>query len=155
MLFRLSYLFDRYMRQCLVKALVLPVINLYDLIYASASSYRLRQLDVAYNNLMRVILGIRRSDHFRIADMHNLTTLDRLSDRRSQSLSKFMLDVVDNKLYAVLRRDCIKGNCHYSMRSHNYVLPRFNTEVGRQRLLVRGLKLPNGTKLIPPVGVWE
>ena len=72
MLSRLTYLFDHYERLYLVKALILPIINLYDFIYSSAASSCLRRLDVAYNDLMRVILGIRRSVHMRIDDLHKL-----------------------------------------------------------------------------------
>jgi hypothetical protein len=88
------------MRLYLVKALVLPVINLYDFIYASASLSCLRRLDVAYNDLMRAILGIRRSVHMRIEDMHTVTGLDRLSDPRQKSLLKFMLNVIDENVHA-------------------------------------------------------
>ena len=143
MLIRLSHLFDRYTRQYLVKGLILPVINLYDFIYVSGSSTCLRQLDVAYNDLMRAILGIRRSAHFRVDDLHKLTNLDKLSDRRQQSLLNFMRNVTQEKIYSRLRLYCIRHAPVYSVRSHGYVIPRFNTEVGRQRIIVRGLKLMN------------
>lgn len=38
MLIRLAHLFDRCNRQYLVKSLILPIINMYDFIYASAPS---------------------------------------------------------------------------------------------------------------------
>ena len=143
MLTRLAHLFDRYTRQYLVKTLILPVINLYDFIYASASSSCLHRLDVAYNDLMRVILGIRRSVHFRVDDLYKLTSFDRLSDRRQQSLHKFMLDVVEERIQCRLRVYCMKRTSLYSTRSQGYVIPRFASEVGRQRIVVRGLKLLN------------
>jgi hypothetical protein len=74
-LVRFTHLFDRYMRQYLVKALILPVINLYSFIYASANSACLRRLDVAYNDLMRAILGVRRSVHFTVASLHSATNM--------------------------------------------------------------------------------
>jgi hypothetical protein len=143
MLTRLVYLFDRYNRQYLVKALILPIINLYDFIYSSASSTCLHRLDVIYNDLMRVIVDIRRSVHFRIADLHRLTTLDKLSDHRQQSLLNFMQNVVDEKIQSRLRLCCVKHTHTYSTRSHGYVVPRFNSEVGRQRIVVRGLMILN------------
>jgi hypothetical protein len=143
MLARLSHVFDSYIREYVVKALVLPVINLYDFIYAAASSSCLRRLDVAYNDLMRVILGVKRSSHIRIADLHRLTKLDKLSDRRQHSLHKFMLDIVEERMYSRLRLRCISRNRSYTMRTQGYVIPRFNTEIGRQRVVVRGLKLLN------------
>jgi hypothetical protein len=73
-------MFDRNFRLDIVKALILPVINLYDFIYASASPSNLRRLDVAYNDLMRAVLGMRRSIHCRIEELHKLTTLQKLAD---------------------------------------------------------------------------
>jgi hypothetical protein len=78
----------------------------------------------------------------RITDMQKLTTLDRLADRGKLSLSKFMLDAVEGRKRSAFRNCCI-DNYPYSMSSKGYIIPRFNTEVGRQRLLVRGLKLLN------------
>ena len=141
MLIRLAHLFSRSIRQDIVKALVLPVINLYDFIYASASTSYLHRLDIAYNDLMRVILGIRRSVHFRVADLHKATSLDRLSDRRQKSLCKFMQEVVEERIHSRLRQYCLKRSYSYSMRSCSYVIPRFSTNIGRQRIVVRGLKL--------------
>jgi hypothetical protein len=143
MLRRLGYLFDRHTRQYLAKALVLPVINMYDFIYAAATSSALHRLDVRYNDLKRVILGIRRSVHFCIADLHKLTGLDKLSDRRRKSLLKFMQDVTEEKLYSRLCLSCHKTVCTYQTRFHGYMIPRFKTNVGRQRIAVRGLKLLN------------
>ena len=143
MLTRLSHLLDRYTREYLVKVLILPVINLYDFIYAAASFSCLHRLDVAYNDLMRAVVGIRRSVHFRIADLHRLTNLDKLSDRRQQSLHKFMLDVVEERTYSMIRLCCTKGGRSYSMRSQSYIIPRFSTNVGRQRIAVRGVKVLN------------
>jgi hypothetical protein len=143
MLIRLAYLFDRYTRQYLVKSLTLPIINLYDFIYASATSSCLHRLDVAYNDLMRVILGVRRSAHIRVDDLHKLTLLDKLCYRRQLSLQKFMQSVVDEKIHSGLRLFCVKHIRSYSTRLQGYIIPRFNTEVGRQRILVRSLKLLN------------
>ena len=143
MLYRLGYIFDRNYRLDIVKALILPIINLYDFIYASASSSSLHRLNVAYNDLMRAILGIKRSVHFRVEELHNLTTLQKLADRRRQSLLKFMLNVVQDTIHSQLRLCCTRRKCLYSTRSRGYIIPRFNTEVGRQRIAVRGLKLLN------------
>jgi hypothetical protein len=97
------------MRLYLVKALILPIINLHDFSYASASSSHLHRLDVVYNDLMRVVLGVRRSAHFHIADLHKLTNLDKLSDRRQLSLYKFMEGVVQETIRSELRLCCVKG----------------------------------------------
>jgi hypothetical protein len=93
MLTRLGHLFDRCDRVYLVKAMILNIINFYGFDYLSTSSTRLHRLDVVYNDLMRAVLGIRRSVHFHIADLHPLTTLDKISDHRQQSLCKFMQNV--------------------------------------------------------------
>ena len=143
MLARLSHLFDFRTRQYLVKALVFPIINLYDFIYAAAAPACLQRLDVAYNDLMRVILSVRRSQHVSVVNLHNLTTFDKLSERRQRSLHKFMIDVVEERIYARLRLQCIKRPQMYSTRMHNYIVPRYNTNVGRQRIVVRGLRLLN------------
>ena len=143
MLARLAHIFDRHTRLHLVKALIFPVINLYDFIYASASASCLHRLDVAYNDLMRVILGVRRSVHFRIADLHKLTAFDKLSDRRQKSLYKFMHDVVDERIQSQLRLHCTKTARVHSTRSQGYIIPRFKTNVGRQGIVIRGLRLLN------------
>jgi Gpi18-like mannosyltransferase len=78
MLTRLTHLFDRYMRQYLVSALI-RVTNSYGFVYASASSTCLDRLDVAHNDLMRVFLGIRRSPYSGIADLHKVTTSENAS----------------------------------------------------------------------------
>jgi hypothetical protein len=145
MLWRLAHLFDFHTRQYLVKALILPIINLYDFIYASASVACLHRLDVAYNDLMRAVLGIRRSVHFHIIDLHRLTKLDKLSDRRRQSLYKFMDGVVQEKLYSRLRMDCVRRITLHDTRFQGYIVPRFSTNIGQQRVVVRGLKLLNET----------
>jgi hypothetical protein len=93
--------------------------------------------------MMRVILGVRRSARFRVVDLHKLTTLDRLSDRREKSLNKFMQDVVEERIHTQLRRYCTKGARVHCTRSQGYTVPRFNTNVGRQRIVIRGLKLLN------------
>ena len=143
MLIRLSHLFDRYTRLYLVKALLLPIINLYDFIYDSAKLTNLHALDVAYNNIIRVILGIRKSAHFRVADLHTLTNQDKLSDRRQKSLLKFMHNIVEGKTHSRLRQFCVKGIRTHVTRSRGYTIPRFKTNIGRQRIVVRGLKLLN------------
>ena len=143
MLARLAHLFDRHMREYLVKALVVPIINLYDFIYAAASSSSLHRLDVAYNDLMRIIVGVRRSTHLRIADLHKLTNLDKLSERRQKSLLKFMHNVVEERVYSKLRLYVVKSDRTYSLRSQGYTVPRYNTNVGLQRIAVRGLSVLN------------
>jgi hypothetical protein len=92
---------------------------------------------------MRVILGIRRCIHFTVSNLHKLTALDRLCDRREQSVRKFMLDDIDEKIHFRLRSVCVKRAISYSVRSPGYIVPRFNTNVGKQSIAVRGLKLLN------------
>jgi hypothetical protein len=86
-------------------------------------------------------VGIRRSEHFRIEDLRKLTTFDRLADRRQKSLHKFMQDVVAERIQSRIRLCCIKSIRSHSTRSQGYIIPRFDTEVGRQRVIVCGLKL--------------
>jgi hypothetical protein len=73
MLTRSSFLFDRQLRIYLCKTLIFPIINVYCIIYGSAPSTYLSTLNVAYNNLMRRVLGVRRSQHLKVVDMckHN------------------------------------------------------------------------------------
>jgi hypothetical protein len=126
-----------------VKALVMPIIDLYDFIYAAASVTALHKLDVAYNDVMRGILGIRRSEHFRILELHKLTKLDKLADRRQYSLLKFMINVTEEHLHSRIRSSCYRSNHSYSTRCHNYIIPRFKSRIARLRVTVRGLKAMN------------
>jgi hypothetical protein len=66
---------------------------------------------------MRIILSVRRSVHFAIADLHKLTTFDKLSDHREQeqSLRKFMHDVVEERIHSRLRLFRIKRAQQYFM----------------------------------------
>ena len=63
MLSRLSYLFDRSMRNYIARTLIFPIIIMYDFIYASASSAILHRLDVAYNDLMRIVELVYEGQH--------------------------------------------------------------------------------------------
>jgi hypothetical protein len=119
----------------LVKALILPVVNLYDLIYAPASGTCLHRPGVAYNDLMRALLGIRRAVHFHITELHRLTKLDKLSGRRQQSLHKFMDYVVQEKLYSRLRTDCVRRLTSDDTRFQGYIVPRFSTNIGNKESL--------------------
>jgi hypothetical protein len=92
---------------------------------------------------MRAILGVGRSVHFTIANLHGVTNMDKLSDRRQQSLHKFMLDVVEERIYFRMRSCCMKRIRTHATRSRGYIIPRFNTSLGQQRIAVRGLKLLN------------
>jgi hypothetical protein len=91
-------------------------------------------ISLVLDDLNRVMLGIPRSVHFRIAELHRRTALDKLSDRRQQSLYKFVPGVVQKTIQTGLRHSCIKGTRSYCMRSQGFVVPRFDTEIGRQRM---------------------
>jgi hypothetical protein len=144
MLRRLGYYFDTPTRIYVTKALVFPIINLYDFIYSVASSLHLRRLDTAYNDLMRVILGVRKSQHVRLTDMYRLTSFDELSIRRQQSHLKFMMNVKNETVFSRLRM-CFITACHsYPTRSRElYKIQHCNTKFGQDRISVRGLQLLN------------
>jgi hypothetical protein len=144
MLFRIGYLFSKAMRVYLAKVFVFPIIDLFSAIYGTACSSHLRRLDVAYNNLMRAILRIRRSQHIHIEDMYSQTTFESLTVRREHQLLKLMTDIEKENVYSRLRKQIFKNNQVYATRSSNlYVIPRFLTDTGKRRTIIRGLQLLN------------
>ena len=144
LLSRLKGVFNLSLRIYLTKVLILPVIDLYDFIYCSGTSSDLHRLNVAYNDLMRSVLGIRRSEHMPISDLYKLTTLNALVDRRNCSLLRFMTKVVNDRIFCMFRSDCVRCSTPYATRSQNvFVVPKFSTNVGFNRICVRGLKLLN------------
>ena len=112
---RLAYLFNRSVRICICRSLVFPIISVYDFIYGVASMKYLSHLDTAYNDLMRAILGLRRSQHVRIAEMYNLTSFEPLAARRRTSLLKFMNDVKSERLYSKIRSFRETLSCLFNM----------------------------------------
>ena len=141
---RLPLFFDTNMRIYLAKTFVLPIINMYDFIYGAASSQTLRHLDIAYNDLMRSVLGFRRMQHVRVADMYDMASFDPLLERRNTSLLKFMKHVESGQLYSTIRLLLVKASHHYATRAHDhYVIPISNSNVGQRRVSVRGLTLLN------------
>lgn len=148
MLFRLRYLFDVPMRIYLAKTFVFPIINLYDFIYGAANGKQLRHLNTAYNDLMRSVLGVRKSYHLRVLDMYELTGFEPLTVRRQKSLLKFMNDVNSEKVFSKLRSCFISSRHSYSTRHyHCYQIPKCNTQVGCHSISVRGLKLLNACRV--------
>jgi hypothetical protein len=141
---RFGYMFDRTLRVYLCKTLIFPVVNLYDIIYGAANSKYLSQLNVAYNDLMRTVLGLRRREHVKISDMHKLTGFEPLAIRRNSSLLKFMNDVKCDSLFSKIRSS-LRKVCHaYGTRSGNsYIIPTSRTSLGKLRIAVRGLTLLN------------
>jgi hypothetical protein len=143
---RFSGMFDRSMRIYLSKVLIFPVISLYDFIYGATSTKYLVRLNTAYNQLMRTVLGIRRSEHVRIDDMYKMCGFEPLATRRRASLLKFMDDVKCERLFSNIRARVAKVSHAYSMRSHGaYVIPNSRTTLGQQRISVRGLALLNSS----------
>ena len=141
---RLGYLFDSPSRILLAKAFIFPIINLYDFIYGSAASKLLRHLDVSYNDLMRSVLGLNRSQHFKLADMYALTSFQPLITRRSNSLLKFMKNVESGRIYSQIYKLLVKCHHRYDTRSHGqYILPTSLTLMGHSRVSVRGINLLN------------
>jgi hypothetical protein len=144
MLARFAHMFDRSMRVYLCKALLFPIINLYDIIYGVASAKCLARLNSAYNSLMRTVAGIHRSQHVRITDLYSMTTFDSLTKRRQTSLYNFMSNVRTGNQYSVLRNSFVKLSHNYATRAFdNYAVPSSRREVGQKRVCVRGLKLLN------------
>jgi hypothetical protein len=101
MMCRLKGGFDLSLRIYLAKVLILPVIDLYDLNYFAGTSRDLLHLDVAYNDLMRCVLGIRRSERVPVTELYKLATLNSLYDRGRCSLVRFMTKVVNNRIHSV------------------------------------------------------
>ena len=131
------------MRHYLAKTLILPIIDLYDFIYGTAMCMSLHHLNVAYNDLMRSVVGVRRTTHMRISELRELTGFDELAVRRNNSLLKFITGVVNQTVFSHIHLQCIHLQHGYSMRSRRYVVPRFSSNVGKLRISVRGLKLLN------------
>jgi hypothetical protein len=144
MLNRLRCAFDPVLRAYLAKTLILPVIDLYDFIYCSTWSVNLHHLDVAYNNLMRTITGVRRSEHVAITDLCRRCGFELLQVRRDRALTTFMRKVVSGNVCSTLNLQCVRGNSLHDTRSRDrYVIPKSTTSVGSRRILVRGLKMLN------------
>jgi hypothetical protein len=137
---RVPYLFDLSTRIYLAKIRI-RVINLYDITYGSASNSALRYLDVANNDLMRSVLRLCRSQHFRLADMYRLTSFDSLNARRFNSLKSSwgILRILDCSRIRML---FVRSGHSYESRTHNhYIVPVCRTKAGQQRVSVCGLKL--------------
>jgi hypothetical protein len=134
------------LRAYLAKVFILPVIDLYDFIYCTASSGNLQRLNVAYNDLMRTIIGASRSEHISIVDLCRRSTLDLLSARSDRALLTFMNKVVSGDACSMLRSQCIPRRNVHGTRSRNiYAIPKFYTNVGSHRILVRCLKMLSHT----------
>jgi hypothetical protein len=128
----------------LTKVLILPIINLYNFIYCTGYATDLHHLDVAYNDLMRTILGYRRSEHIPISRLHTLTSLKSLVEYRNYSLLSFIAKIANNDVFSMMWSDCIRVRSTYAFRTQNrFVIPKYHTSFGMRRVCVRGLKLLN------------
>jgi hypothetical protein len=144
---RLPYLFDLTTRIYLAKTFIFPIINLYDVIYGAAPAKTIHHLDIAYNDLMRSTLGLKRSQHVRLADMYALTSFEPLRVRRNNSLLNFVENVESSRIFSMTRTLFVKARHDYDTRSRNqYVIPVSRTATGQQRIVVRGLKLLNAQR---------
>jgi hypothetical protein len=146
---RLRFAFSREIRLHLTKTLIMPVIDLYDFIYGVADNSNLHHLEVAFNDLMRSIVGVRRSARMRISDLLHLTGFDDLRVRRERSLRKFITNVITEVQYSNIRSECIsnKNRHDYFFRNDCYIVPKYVTKFGRRRICVRGLQLLNSAKM--------
>ena len=144
LLWKFNGAFDAKLRNHLAKTLILPVISLYDFIYSTANIRDLHYLDVAYNDLMRSVLGFRRSAHVPIKELHSLTSFSTLEDNRNHSLVSFITKIVNDRMFSTFRSDCVRRIPTYDTRSNaKFVVPKYYTSVGARRICVRGLKLFN------------
>jgi hypothetical protein len=141
-LFRLKCALSISLKIFLAKTLILPIIDLHSFVYGTATSADLHRLDVAYNDLIRCILGKRRSERIHVSDLYRLTNMEALEQRRNVALKRFMSKVVNEQIYSKMRLCCVKHNS-YATRSNTYVIPRCSTNIGSHRVCVRGLKLLN------------
>jgi hypothetical protein len=136
---RLPLFLDRNIRIYLTKTFVFPIINMYDFLYGTAASRTLRYLDIAYNDLMRSILGFRRTQHVRVTDMYNMTSFDPLVERRNKCLLQFMKRVKSAQLRSDIRVLLVKATHNYTSRAHDhYVIPKSSTNFRQRRVSVRG-----------------
>ena len=143
-LFRLRCAFSPTLRAYLAKVFILPIIDLYSIIYAPASMSNLHRLDVVYNDLMRTLAGTRRSDHISINSLYQMSSLEPLRQRRDRLLLTFIHKVLNSDVYSMLGSQCIPCPRMYDTRSQNqYLIPWYNTNFGSHRILVRGLRLFN------------
>jgi hypothetical protein len=146
MVTRLRCAFDPTLRAYLAKVFILPIIDLYSVIYASSTASCLRRLDVVYNDLMRTITGVHRSDRINIDRLYQMSSLEPLCERRDRLLLSFMLKLSNRDVHSMLQAQCVPFSKTHDTRSRNqYVVPRYSTNFGFNRILVRGLRLLNRT----------
>jgi hypothetical protein len=132
------------LRNYLAKTSILPVIALYDFIHCTAKAGDLHNLGVAYNDLMKSILGFRRSEHITIKELHSLTSFDTLENTRNHSLVSLITKIVNDGIFSIFRSDCVRHVSVYDARSNTqFEIPKCCTNVGARRICVRGLKLYN------------
>ena len=144
LLFKLRFLIDVPTRILIVKSMVLPVVNLYDFIYDTAPAKSLHFLNTAFNDLMRGILGVRRSCHIKISDLYKLTSLVPLQDVRRSALLKFIENIECGRFHSNIRALMVNATHHYATRAHElFVIPISNSSFGRRRVSVRGFVLRN------------
>jgi hypothetical protein len=142
-MYRIRRALDTPLRVFLAKALIMPIIDMYSVIYASAARANIHRLDTAYNDLMRSVCGARRSEHIRITDLYQITALEALSVRRDRALAQLMINIVSGKTVSVMWRWCVHQAHQYNTRTQNYIVPKHRTNVGAHRVCIRGLKLLN------------
>jgi hypothetical protein len=117
---------------------------MYDFIYAVAPSKYLTQLNSAYNQLMRTVLGVRKAEHIKISELYSMTKFTPLANCRQASLYNFMVNVEDGHWYSMIKSNFVKATHIYSTRSsEKYVIPVCRTAKGEFRISVRGLRLLN------------
>jgi hypothetical protein len=104
------------MRVYLATTLAIPIIDLYDFIYGTAGITRLRHLDVAYNDLMRSVVGVRRSARMHIVDLCAQTGFNEVSVRRDRSQLILMTNVTNETTYSHIRQHCVKSRREHSLR---------------------------------------
>ena len=144
---KLRSLLDLQTRIYLTKTLMLPVINLYNFIYGAAQLKTLRVLDVAYNDLMRGILGVTRVQRISIQQLYEYTSLQPLDVYRDDWLLKFINKVESGRFYSTIRNCMVSTDHHYATRTRdNFIIPNSNSRYGRMRVSVRGFRLRNTVK---------
>ena len=128
----------------LIKALVLPLLDLYDVIYATACDSVLKSLDVCFNDLLRIVLRLDRRVHFPIDALYDSVHLRNLNDRRNVSLKFLMIRICSGSIFCKCCLNWRKRSHRYDSRSKDLFEKHWpRTNFGRCMIAYRGINLYN------------
>jgi Reverse transcriptase (RNA-dependent DNA polymerase) len=143
-LLKLRHLLTTDMAMTLVKVLAMPVVDLFDVIYGMASTSALHTLDVAFNDLLRIVLRVSKTMHVSLDFLYSTASLDRLVERRIHSLKRTIIRLYNKSLFCNCRNLWRERTYHYDSRNRaRFEIHRPRTKFGVSMLSYRGLKLLN------------